>query len=339
MSPPWTRGTKTAGELEDKIVRTWRAHGAKWVEGHGILANFTNTVYKIVPRGRVVIFLAEPGKCMYISAGRKIAARYFGNNQKLENFFRGKAGQAGIHHGNVLARTYFEGDRYPNMSVAFSDERFPSFGYVRRLPLRRPVVEDEWNLKHEGLPELGEVYTAIRKGNRLSLEDIMETLGRGVYIVSSCLPPSDYVKNRTPVNSPGGGKVGPVTTGLRRLRHAFPSVRAGGRHPRPGTLKKTHLPTARTFRFRTPKPRVTVPQVLRAIAENPTTSKWSMMNKLPANVNVRRLAETQRIYARKRETEKFISKLPRVSRVAWAATPRSLKPRFIHRRLKNLDAL
>jgi hypothetical protein len=326
---------KTAQELEDKIIRTWRAHGARWVEGHGILANLSNSVYKTVPRGCVVIFLAEPGKCMYITAGRKIASHYFGTDQKLENFFRGRAGQAGVHHGNVLARTYFEGDRYPNMSVVFENKSFPGFGYVRRLPLRRPVVENERNLKWEGLPELGEIYNVIKKGEWRTLENIMETLGKGVYIVSSCLPPPDYVATRTPVNSPGGGVTGPTTRGLRRLRSAFPTARASARPPKPGTLKKTFLPVARTFRFKTPRPRVTVPQVLRAIAENPRSSKWALMNMLPANTNVKRITETQRIYSRKRETEKFIAGLRRVSRIAWASTPRTLRPRFIHGRLKS----
>jgi len=339
MSPPWTRGSKTAQELEDKIVQTWRAYGARWVEGHGILANLSNAVYKTVPKGRVLIFLAEPGKCMYITAGRRIAAHYFGSNKSLENFFRGEAGKAGVHHGDILARTYFEGDRYPNMSVVFENKSLPSFGYVRRLPLRRAIVENEPNLRWEGLPELGEIYTTIRKGERRTMENIMETLGRGVYIVSSCLPPPDYVKNRTPVNSPGGGVTGPVTTGLRRLRSAFPTARASARHPRPGTIKKTFLPEARRFRFKVPRPRVTVPRVLRAIAENPKTSKWNLINKLPANANVRRITETQRIYSRKRETAKFIAGLRPVSRAAWAVTPATLRPRFIHKRLKNSGTL
>ena len=333
MSAPWTRGLKTSQELETKIIRTWKKYGARWVEGHGVLAGFTNTVTKLVPPKTVIIFLAEPGKCMYISAGRKMAALYFQSDQTLENFFKGEAGRAGIHHGNILSRTFFEGQPYPNMSVLFRNKNFPGFGYVRKLPLRRDIAENNLNLRFEKPPERGDIYNAIKKGNNLTLESIMNILGPGVYIVSACLPPPDYKANRLPMNSPKG-RTGPSTVGLRRLRHVFSAPRASVRAPKPGTLKKTHTPKSRFFWLRPPGPRVTVSQVLRSIAKNPRTSKYNLINKLPANTNIERIAQAKRIFLRKRETAKFVEGLSTRSRILWAATPVTMRPLFIHGHLK-----
>ena len=336
-----TRGEKTSQNLENELVRLYTRYGGKHVEGHGILVNLETPVSAKIPKNTAVVFLAEPGKCMWVHAGRSLAHGYFRNENSLIRFFKGEAGRAGIKHGEILSRTFFEGSMYPNMRVTFYDKNFPGFGFVRRLPLRRNLPQNANNMNKEHLPERGEIFNRVRHGPNSTyyLSQILTLLGPGVYIINACMPPPDWREHAMPINAANVNtynqtrpRTGPVTKGLKRLRSTFPR---GARSARPGTLRKTHVPSI--SRVRSPQPRETVQSVLRSIAKNPRSPKTEQFNKLPINANIEKLKRVKHLMSHPRLLNTFISGLPRVSQMRWYVTPRSMRPAFIHKRLKNVD--
>ena len=187
-----TRGTRVAADLEEKIVLTHRRFGSKLVEAHGRFAvENENAISWKVPKNTVIILLAKPGRCMFIGAGRILAEKYFRSNNKIVNFFRGEAGKTGLHHGEILSRTFFEGEMCPSVLLDFDDEKYPSFGYVWKLPLMRARTVSGTNLTREPAPLKSEIYNQINHKSSLLLKSVVSRLGKGVYIVNACLPPGN----------------------------------------------------------------------------------------------------------------------------------------------------
>jgi hypothetical protein len=341
-----TRGLVASQIIEQQILNAHQQYGTKLVEGHGVLVPLNQPVTKPVPKDTIIIFLSEPGKCMWIHAGRVLARRYFMSNNSLRNFFMGGGGAQGVHHGEILSRTFVPGQEYPNMIVEFHDNEFPGFGWVRKLPLTRNLAENANNMRKEGPPERGEIYNRINHGPHASyyLSQILTYLGPGVYIINACMPAPNFRRNRLPVTSAtwnlyAGNKLtrtGPVTKGLRRLRKVFPRTATPARTPKPGTPRRTWTPEVR--RMRPPRTRETVHSVLRAIGRDPLSPKNEQYNRLPANTNLVRIKHVKFLMSHRRVLENYISGLSWRAQMKWAITPRTMRPAFLHRHLKNNNA-
>ena len=338
-----TRGARVSAELEERIVKTYRRFGAKLVEAHGRLStnNNNNSISWTVPKGTVVILLAKPGRCMFISAGRILAEQYFGSNNKLVNFFRGEAGASGVHHGEILSRTFFEGEDCPQVSLEFKDAKYPSFGYVWRLPITRKRTTTGSNLEREPPPLRSEIYNKINHGSELLLRTVVNTLGKGVYIVNACLPPGNFKSiNFTGMNAPRAGwegERGRAPSGTReRFRYA-PYINRQHRPPKPGTRGRTYLPPEHNYKVRRPgllaRPQMRVEELLYKLSRNPNMNLSQHFGNLRANVKTSKLLNVQRIL---KNSNNFVSKLPTTSRLRWLITRN--KARFIYNRLKNNNA-
>jgi hypothetical protein len=331
-----TRGLQRSENLEEKIVRTYNRFGAKLIEAHGrfTTANEVNNISFEVPKSTIIIFLAKPGRCMFIGAGRILAESYFMNNRNMLNFFRGEAGKLGMHHGEILSRTFFEGEQCPSVNLDFKNNSHPSYGYVWKLPLGRIRSTTGPNLEAEPAPLRTEVYTRIQRGSSLLLKSVVSRLGKGVYIVNACLPPGN-AGNINGTNAPQGGwenerPRAPTTT--RERRRFAPFINKAHRPPRPGTKAKTFLPPQHIYKIAKPKllskPKMTVEQLLRSMSRNPQMNISKHFRNLRANVNTSRLFNVQTIL---QSPNNFVSKLGVAGRVAWRLT--SNKAKFIHNRL------
>jgi hypothetical protein len=331
-----TRGIKRSENLEDEIVEIYTRFGARLVEAHGSLAtaNENKNISWTVPKDTVVIFLAKPGRCMFIGAGRILAEKYFKSHANLLRFFVGSAGREGIHHGEILSRTFFEGDKCPSVSLVFKHSTFPSFGYVWKLPLSRTRTVTEENLELEPPPLRSEVYTQVKHGSSLLLKTVIQRLGKGVYIVNACLPPGNFKTNE------GGG-----TNAPNKPTNNWPSARQSSRTrehvrythfikksirpPKAGTPRKTHLPYNQNYKVRHPKllarPVLTVRELLSKLSKNPNMNLTNSFKKLRANVNTNKISTVQNIL---KNSKNYVSKLGRLNRMRWKFTTN--KAHFIY---------
>jgi hypothetical protein len=334
-----TRGARTSKNLEDKIISTYSKFGAKLIEAHGSLAteNQNSNISWTVPKNTVIIFLAKPGRCMYIGAGRIVAEQYFKSNNKIKNFFRGRAGTEGLHHGEILSRTFFEDEKCPSVSLTFNDKSFPSFGYVWKLPLTRQRTVMGVNLELEPAPLRSEIYNSIPHGSSLLLKTVVNRLGQGVYIVNACLPPGNYKSlefigtNAPAVAGWEGGRARAPTGTRNRFRYA-PYINKSHRPPKPGSRTKTQLPPGNQYRVRRPeilaRPLMTVRELLMKLSRNPNLNLNNHIGKLRANVNTWKIMHVQSIL---KNSNNFVSKLGITNKLKWRLTRN--KARFIYNRI------
>jgi hypothetical protein len=341
MSNRVTRGQATSRNLEERIIATYKKYGAKLVEAHGALATESETVnisHK-VPPNTIVMLMATPGRCMYISAGRMVASEFFTNNNGLTTFFKSGEGTGWHHTADILSRTFFPGEQMPNISLVFFDKHYPSFGYVWKLPIqRRDRSTLHANLAREPPPARSEIYTNINHGNssRLLLSTVLSRLGPGVYIINACLPPGNYKHmNFTGSNVPAEGWNGITRTMSTRTREHVrysPYIRGQVRPPRPGSTYKTYLPSAASHWYRVRAPHTlggkTVHDFLNALKRNKNLNFNNWVGQLRPNVNINRLRKVQNIL---RNPNNFYRNLSARNKMLY--TTSFHKPRFIHTKL------
>lgn len=348
MSNRVTRGQATSKNLEERIISTYKKYGAKLVEAHGALAteNETVNISHEVPPNTIVMLMATPGRCMYISAGRMVASEFFTTNNGLTTFFKSGEGSGWHHAADILSRTFFPGEQMPNISLTFFDKHYPSFGYVWKLPIkRRDRSALAANLAREPPPARSEIYTNINHGNnsRLLLSTVMSRLGPGVYIINACLPPGDY-KNlkHTGSNVPAKGWNGISRTMSTRTREHMrysPYIRGQVRPPRPGSAYKTALPSEASssiwYRVRAPHTLggKTVHDFLNALKRNKNLNFNNWVEKLRPNVNTTRLKQVQNIL---RNPNNFYNTLSPRNKLVYMTSFH--KPRFIHAKLLRAQA-
>jgi hypothetical protein len=333
-----TRGAKKSENLENKLVTTYRRFGAKLIEAHGRFAteNENNISWK-VPKNTVIILLAKPGRCMFIGAGRILAEQYFRSNNKIVNFFRGEAAKTGLHHGEILSRTFFEDEMCPSVSLDFKDEKHPSFGYAWKLPLTRTRTVSGTNLTREPPPLRSEIYNQINHGSSLLLKTVVDRLGKGVYIVNACLPPANFKSSNTlGTNAPKAGWEGEMPRGPTGTRERFryaPYINRQHRPPRPGTRRKTHIPPVNNYKIRQPKllarPLMRLEELLYKLSRNPNINLGKHFGNLRANVNTNRLLNVQRVL---KNSNNFVSKLGVGGQIRWRLARN--KAKFIYNRLR-----
>jgi len=193
-----------------------------------------------VPPGKAVIYLSEPGKCMFISTGRMLGAGYFMTSHGLENYLSGKAEAEGVHHANVSRKAFVPGDSFIDSAVSLAPKaNQPSFGYVWHLPIRHPRFQGV-NMSKNRVPTVGEVLNLPRKDMWVS--DIVRDGPYGVYIVSSCL---DVPHVPTAYNFPNAPKGFFAPSTKTKAKYA---IRGAGIRKkllsafRPGIFKKKSLP-------------------------------------------------------------------------------------------------
>lgn len=347
MSHRVTRGQTTSQNLEARIISTYRSYGAKLVEAHGALAtkNETANISHEVPPNTIVMLMATPGRCMYISAGRLVASEFFTTNNGLTRFFKSGEGTEWHHVSDILSRTFFPGEQMPNISLTFFDKHYPSFGYVWKLPIqRRDRSALAENLAREPPPARSEIYTNINHGNSstLLLSTVLSRLGPGVYIINACLPPGDYKHiNFTGSNVPAGGWSGISRTMSTRTREHMrysPYIRRQVRPPRPGSAYKTVLPNnaeLRWYRVRAPHTLggKTVDDFLNALKRNKNLNFNNWVGQLRPNVNTNRLKQVQNIL---RNPNNFYNSLSTRNKLTYMGSFH--KPRFIHTKLVRAQA-
>lgn len=347
MSHRVTRGQTTSQNLEARIISTYRSYGAKLVEAHGALAtkNETANISHEVPPNTIVMLMATPGRCMYISAGRLVASEFFTTNNGLTRFFKSGEGTEWHHVSDILSRTFFPGEQMPNISLTFFDKHYPSFGYVWKLPIqRRDRSALAENLAREPPPARSEIYTNINHGNSstLLLSTVLSRLGPGVYIINACLPPGNYKHiNFTGSNVPAGGWSGISRTMSTRTREHMrysPYIRRQVRPPRPGSAYKTVLPNnaeLRWYRVRAPHTLggKTVDDFLNALKRNKNLNFNNWVGQLRPNVNTNRLKQVQNIL---RNPNNFYNSLSTRNKLTYMGSFH--KPRFIHTKLVRAQA-
>jgi len=340
MSNRVTRGQTTSQNLEAKIISTYEKYGCKLVEAHGSLAtiNEVANISSEVPGNTIVMFMATPGRCMYISAGRMVASEFFTTNSGLKTFFKSGERRGWHHTSDILSRTFFPGEKMPNVSLTFFDKDYPSFGYVWRLPLeRRNRSSLAANLAREPPPARSEIYTNINHGNsRLLLSTVLRRLGPGVYIINACLPPGDYKHiNHTGSNVPASGWSGikrKMSTRTREHIRYSPYIRGKVRPPKPGSAYRTFLPNAGSFWYKVRAPHKlggkTVDNFLNALKRNKNLNFNSWVGQLRPNVNTSRLRQVQNIL---RKPTNFYNSLTMRNKIKYSTSLH--KPRFIHTKL------
>lgn len=330
-----TRGLAEALNVEKKISTIFDLYGAKLVEAHGRLAYSGGTgTTTPVPPGTVVMFLATPGQCMYIPAGRSIANKFFYSTNTLRNqFFKGKTN---IHHvADILTRTYLPGDPLPNTNLQFYDKDFPGYGYVWKLPLGDPRAIVASNMTREGVPARGSIYTTIKHGPyaRYTLAQVLNELGPGVYIINACLLTSNSKIH--PIDAPRvsrsdnyfGRPIAPRRT--REYLRYQRIITKPQRTLKPGTVRRTVLPKYKelvkpTMKF---KGGLSVSEFLEELNRRPNTMD---VNKLRPNVNTN-LNKIRATIKFMKKPQTFLTGLSLKDKLKFLYSKR--RAQFIHSRL------
>lgn len=300
-----TRGLTEAIRRERFVEYIFRKYpkGTKLIECHGGLSRNVSPRYAQVPEDTVIIFLSNFGQCMAIERGRHLSNEYFTSRKGLLRFFRGEAGFARVHHGEIASRTYLPTEEYPNAWLSFYDAAIPDYGHVWKLPLKYRKAETTNELFATRRPVTGnDVYTAIPRAqnSNMTLQDVINKLGPGVYIVNACLVPVNQgglPHGRLPFNLPMGDPDRRVGVARTRNARAYSKTLFGrSRPPRPGTPVRTYQ-TLRLRSARRPKvPHVTVAEMLTRLGRsgaNINLNNW--FPRMRANVNKNRLRAVQRI--------------------------------------------
>jgi len=299
-----TRGLTEAIRRERFVEYIFRKYpkGAKLIECHGGLTRKVSPIYAEVPEDTVIIFLSNFGQCMAIERGRHLSNEYFTSRKRLLRFFRGEAGYARVHHGEIASRTFLPNEEYPNAWLQFYDPSIPDYGHVWKLPLKYKKAEEINQLRATTRAVTGEnVYTNIprAKNSTMTLQNVVSKLGPGVYIVNACLMPINQGTlpvGKIPFNLPVGIPERRVGVARTRNARAYAKTIYRPRPPRPGTPVRT-LSVLRSLSARRPKvPHVTVAEMLTRLGRsgsNINLNNW--FPRMRANVNKNRLRAVQRI--------------------------------------------
>ena len=301
-----TRGLTQAVRRERFVEYIFRKYpkGAKLIECHGGLSRNVSPRYAQVPEDTIIIFLSNFGQCMAIERGRHLANEYFTSRKGLLRFFRGEAGFARTHHGEIASRTFLPKEEYPNAWLQFYDATIPDYGHVWKLPLKYKRPEDANELRTRTRAVTGEnVYTNIprERNSAMTLQDVINKLGPGVYIVNACLVPVNQGRlpvGRLPFNLPMGDPDRRVSVARTRNARAYAKTIYGPspRPPRPRTPVRTYQ-TLRSLSARRPKlSHVTVAEMLTRMGRsgaNINLNNW--FPRMRANVNKPRLRAVQNI--------------------------------------------
>jgi hypothetical protein len=215
------------------IMDIWRKHGAFLIEGHGHYPvykakNTEKSVYVLqhpnpitLPTDRAIIYLSEPGKCMWITTGRQLTARLFHSKEGLEEFLSGAAERKGVHHADVSRKAFVFPDTFIDNKVNLKpQDDQPSFGFVWKLPLEYPRISHNVSFNKDRVPFKKEVLSFKQKDTWVS--DIVFKGPPGVYIVSSCLDvpylPTNYNWPGSPKGffAPGSPKKARKGVGIRK---------------------------------------------------------------------------------------------------------------------------
>jgi hypothetical protein len=329
-----TRGAQEAHMRENKIVNTYRRLGGALIEGHGALVNMNSVPLKDVPPDTVIIFLAKFGQCMYIEAGRLVANRYFKNNSGLERFFRGAGAEEGLHHANILNRTRFEGQKYPDIEVSLRDKSYKSFGYIWKLPLGRTRAMTGEDLLAENRPRVGEVREPFNR-RTYKLSTLLDRLGPGVYIVNTCLVIPNYNPKRLPSNAPvvswGGTRTVLPPGGSRIMRRIRPHIAATS-FARPGVRRRTWLPEASRRRPQ-PAAALNLENALEKISTNPRVNFENLTENLRANLRIQKLRRVYDLLHDRTRLERFAARLNSRTRTTFREQP-ALRGSIIYKRIR-----
>ena len=331
-----TRLEKKAQTKEGEIIRIYEGAknsngrgGAKLIEAHGMLP--AGGVYKDVPEDTVIIFLSQFGQCMSLMGQRRLANEYFRSDAGLRRFFKGEAGMAGVHHGEILSRTRFPGQKYPDVSLAFKNNNNPGFGWVWSLPIphKRP---DNFGHMPIGNQVINKTINGNIHGKEMYLSDLIERLGEGVYIVGSCLVAQNQVISnfsKIPYNLPKPYRARPAKRSRTALAYAGNIFKKAPL--RPGSFaRRTAFPPA-TGRVHKGPPKVRVAEVLARLGRGPHRVKlWQEFPRMRANVNRMRLSRIQRILE---NPTNFVSKLSPANRNTWNKLSNINKGSFVNRLL------
>ena len=327
-----TRLETAAQNKESKIIRIYEGAknsngrgGAKLIEAHGVLP--AGGIYKDVPEDTVIIFLSQFGQCMSLMGQRRLANEYFRSDAGLRRFFKGEAGMAGLHHGEILSRTRFPGQKYPDVSLEFKDKNNPGFGWVWSLPIphKRPD-----NFGH--VPIGNQVINGNIHGGTMYLSELIERLGEGVYIVSSCLVAQNQVISnfsKIPYNLPKPYRARPAKRSRTAMAYAGNIFKKAPL--RPGSFARRTAFPPKTGRVHKGPPKVRVAEVLARLGRGPHRVKlWEEFPRMRANVNRMRLSRVQRIL---QNPTNFVSKLSPANRNTWNKLSNINKGAFVNRLL------
>ena len=333
-----TRGETNAQRKEREIIRIYRGAknnqgrgGAKLIEAHGALSITNNNNYKVVPEDTVIIFLSKFGQCMSMRGQRTLSNEYFRSDAGMMRFFRGEAGMAGVHHGEILSRTKFHGEEYPDVYFEFKDVNHAGFGYVWSLPVATKRPENF----NSNIPRMNQILRGGNHGNfhgkSMRLSEVIRSLGKGVYIVSSCLVAQNQVEpmNKIPYNLPPS--FGSAARPARRSRTAAAFAKSiFEKQPlRPGSFARRTVFAPKTGRVYKGPPKIRVAEVLARLGRGPHRVK-STFPLMRANVNTNRLVRVQRIL---QDPTNFVSKLSPTNRNAWNRLGDANKGAFVNKLL------
>ena len=330
-----TRGETNAQRKEREIIRIYTGAknsqgkgGAKLIEAHGALrATAANNSYKVVPEDTVIIFLSQFGQCMSLMGQRTLSNEYFTSEAGLMRFFRGEAGMAGIHHGEILSRTKFTGQKYPDVYLEFKDAKYAAFGWVWSLPTKYKRPEGF----SENWPIANQIINSNIHGKSMRLSEVIDRLGKGVYIVASCLVAQNQVEqiSKIPYNLPLPWKARPARRS--RTAAAFAENIFKKQPLRPGSFVRRTRYAPVTGRVHKGPPRIKVAEVLAQLGRRP--NRVNLRSKLPsmrANVNQGRLMRIQKIL---QDPTNFVAKLSQENRNAWNRLGAVNKGEFVNRHM------
>jgi len=180
-------------ESQQRLLNMWALKKkAIVINGHGVLSNTEGL--KKVPKGVALMFLARPGTCMNIATGLGVHNKFFTSRAKFKNFLEsGRQGNVQYHHvTNILARTHFENNTYPDMFVQIEpNKHYPTMGYIKTVPSRGAAA----------VPRFSET-TGPLKPNMYKLSNLIKRR-QGIVVVSACrqnpnIPNGGYVPNLPP---------------------------------------------------------------------------------------------------------------------------------------------
>lgn len=329
-----TRGLAEAIRRERFVEYIFRKFPgrAKLIEAHGGLSRSVTPRYDRVPEDTVLIFLSNFGQCMDIQFGRRLANEYFTSKKGLVKFFRGEAGFARVHHGEIASRTFLPGEEYPNAGLLFYDQRFTNYGYVWKLPLKYTRAELSSEMLVERRAVTGaNVYNAIPRGPRsdTTLQQVINRLGPGVYIINACLVPTNQGNlpvGKIPFNLPRGHFARRLGVPRTRNARAYAKTIYGRKPVRPGTPAVTSMfVKSRSARRRVPH--VTVQEILTRLGRpgaNINLDNW--FPRMRPNVNKARLKAIQRII---KNPTNMLSKFNNNQRARWNSLSWNLKGPFV----------
>jgi hypothetical protein len=311
--------------------------GAKLIEAHGSLRSTNNgSNYKAVPEDTVIIFLSQFGQCMSLRGQRLLANEYFTSDAGMKRFFHGEAGMAGVHHGEILSRTKFHGQKYPDVYLEFYDDHpnRTGFGWVWSLPTKYKRPENF----SVNIPTANQVINQKIHGKSMRLSEVIARLGKGVYIVASCLVAQNQIEpmNKIPVNYPLPWKARPARRGTRNAA-AFAESIFKKQPLRPGSFARRTAFAPMTGRVYKGPPKIRVAEVLAQLGRRP--SRVNLKSKFPlmrANVNQNRLVRVQKIL---QDPTNFVSKLSPANRNTWNKLGAVNKGAFVNRLLNRPTAM